>query len=384
MPTVRSGTQEGNTMADKKDDKHHYTFESLRKGGFCLYSYVRGSQACGLATPQSDTDHGGVFIPPLYHLFGLPSRYVPDVRSERSDDVWYDIRKYFQLLSESDPNTTESLFVPKRCQEYVHPLFKEVLKNRKMFLTKKLAFRFMEFALSQVRKARGANKKVNNPITERQTIEDFCHILLQPSTNGIPLKQWAEETGVDLNRCALSNVDNFPNVYNVFYDSDGSLGFKGMFAENGTQVKFTPGIPRTLDRICLLYVSHDRFSKHCKEYKEWQNWDANKNPVRYDTNLGKTYDSKNMMQCFRLLAVAEEIASGKGFIVDRTGIDAGFLNDIRNHKYDYDELADMAVDKSLKVDYALDNCKLPENVDPDKLEWLLLEISEKFYITKKW
>lgn len=362
-----------------KETNDRYTFDTLRRDGFCLYSYIRGSQACGLATPQSDTDHGGVFISPLPNLLGLPSRYVSDIRSERSDDVWYDIRKYFQLLSESDPNTTESLFVPEWCREYVHPLFMDVLKNREMFLTKKLAFRFMEFALSQVRKARGANKKVNNPMTERKTIEDFCHILIQPSMNGIPLKQWAEEFEVDLNRCALANVDNFPNVYNVFYDWDGSLGFKGMFAENGTQVKFTPGIPKTIDRVGVLYVSHDRFSKHCREYKEWQEWNEKKNQVRYDLNQGKSYDSKNFMHCFRLLAVAEEIALGKGFIVDRTDIDAGFLNDVRNHKYEYDKLADMAVEKGLKVHESLDNCGLPETVDIDILERLLLNISERFY-----
>lgn len=42
------------------------------------------------------------------------------------------------------------------------------------------------------------------------------------------------------------------------------------------------------------------------------------NPKRYESNLDKTYDSKNMMHCFRLMHMASEIAEGKGVILQCT------------------------------------------------------------------
>lgn len=50
------------------------------------------------------------------------------------------------------------------------------------------------------------------------------------------------------------------------------------------------------------------------------------NPKRYESNLDKNYDSKNMMHCFRLMHMAGEIAEGKGMILQRTW-DRQFLMD---------------------------------------------------------
>ena len=61
-----------------------------------------------------------------------------------------------------------------------------------------------------------------------------------------------------------------------------------------------------------------------------------------ESNLTKSYDAKNMCECFRLMHCGIEIANGQGYIVDRNGIDADFLLDVKNHKYEYEELMDEA------------------------------------------
>ncbi|MFA5507564.1 MAG: nucleotidyltransferase domain-containing protein, partial [Vulcanimicrobiota bacterium] len=54
-----------------------------------------GSQAHGLATPESDQDSRGVCIPPLNYLFGLSS--FEQWESEGGDHVIFSLQKFVRL-----------------------------------------------------------------------------------------------------------------------------------------------------------------------------------------------------------------------------------------------------------------------------------------------
>ena len=53
-----------------------------------------------------------------------------------------------------------------------------------------------------------------------------------------------------------------------------------------------------------------------------------------------------MCECFRLINCGIEIARGEGYKVDRSNIDADFLLDVKNHKYEYNELMEMLEKKN--------------------------------------
>jgi hypothetical protein len=128
-----------------------------------------------------------------------------------------------------------------------------------------------------------------------------------------------------------------------------------------------------------MSFNKDGYSKHCKQYTEYKKWEKERNPLRYESNLNKNYDAKNMMHCVRLMHMAYEIAQGKGFNVDRTNIDREFLLNIRNHKFEYEYLINYLDEFKIKMEDAMTNSNLPDKVDIDKVNELLIKI-RKMYI----
>jgi hypothetical protein len=88
-------------------------------------------------------------------------------------------------------------------------------------------------------------------------------------------------------------------------------------------------------------------------------------------------DGKNMMHCMRLIKMATEIGEGKGIIVRRP--DAQELLTIRRGEVDLDSLIEIA-DKAIEnMDEVFEKSNLPNNVDKNLVNNLLVSIRTKFY-----
>ncbi|MBP5504462.1 MAG: nucleotidyltransferase domain-containing protein [Bacteroidales bacterium] len=391
------------------------SFNEIRSRNLLIYEYIRGSHCHGINTPQSDVDHGGVFLAPLEQILGLGLDYTPLVESAKSDDVWYELTRFFQLLLKSNPTILESLFIPDRCVIYESNIIKEIKSHRDMFLTKQCFNPFGGYAVSQIKKARGLQKKIVNPMTERLTPLEFCYTFYKQGSTEI--KYWLEVRGLYPNYCGLTSINNMRGVYGCYYDfgkhfKDFGISFdslsehrqlfsflKGFWRvnditdyekwfQNNSVVRGYSGILRNDDSnqlslssiskgeipICNLAYNADGYTSHCIKYNEYQDWVKNRNPIRYESNLDKNYDSKNMCECFRLMQMCIEIARGDGLICDRTGIDRDFLLNIRAHKFEYDELMHIVEDKKVEMDAAIASSTLPDKVDSDFLNNLLLKI----------
>lgn len=121
--------------------------------------------------------------------------------------------------------------------------------------------------------------------------------------------------------------------------------------------------------------------RHCRDYKDYKEWEKNRNPVRYESNLGHNYDAKNVMHCMRLVRMAKELAQGKGFNVVRTW-DRDYLLDIRNHKFEYEDVIAQLEKEKLEMEEAIKSCTLPEKVDFDKVNDLLYDVRLKYYFNE--
>jgi len=330
------------------------TIEELRKSGMIAFEYIRGSYAYGLNTATSDEDHGGVFICPKEMLYGLRSNYIEQVADEKGDTVFYEFGRWVELLLKSNPTALEGLFIPERCIiGKVHPMVQAIIDHRDMFLSKKCFKTLTGYAVSQIGKARGLNKKIVNPIYERKDVLDFCYTFKgQGST---PMKEWLKENNLDQKYCGLVNIPNMNCTYGVYYDFAAYFKFefvdKGLYnvgdfdqwcfdmgycngnkfydpdtsnalgvdAKRVIEKKFFkyPGIvnPDNIDEsndvrlcsipkyetpICTMTYNKDGYVVHCREYKEYKEWEAKRNPERYKSNLDQNYDGKNMCHCMRL------------------------------------------------------------------------------------
>ena len=72
-----------------------------------------------------------------------------------------------------------------------------------------------------------------------------------------------------------------------------------------------------------------------------------------------------------------EIAQGKGFIVNRRGIDREFLLDVKQHKYEYDDIIKMLDAKKIEMDKAIASSTLPDDIDVDFVNNFVVNIRKK-------
>lgn len=389
------------------------SIEQIENNGSLLYKYLRGSHMYGLNNQDSDEDYGGIFICRPRDMLGLGINYQEQVSDAKSDIVYWELKRFIQLACKGNPSVVESLFVPKRCVMFEHPIITELKEHRNKFLTKHTFNAITGYAVQQIQKARGLNKKIVNPVTVRKTPLDFCYV--PQGMGSMPLVEWLEIDGLKPEFCGLVKIPHMNDMYNVFYDwgahienlgwdydrwkqnlrglDDGpeiewpeeardypnhwwsrhhqSRNYKGIVHDNSNQLLLSSIVKYDVPIVQMSY-NQTGYTKHCIDYKNYKDWEKYRNPKRYESNLDKNYDSKNMMHCFRLIHMCTELAETGQLNVDRSAIDRDFLMDIRNHKYEYDQLIGFLDQDKKEMEEAINNSNLPKNIDTEFFdEWLI-------------
>ena len=416
------------------------TFKDIEDRGLLLYKYIRGSQAYGTNTPESDQDEGGIFIAPQEWIDGLGLDYSEEVYDDKHDIVWWELGKFMKLLCTSNPTVLEALFIPEDKILFEHPIMTEIKKHKDMFITKACFKPFGGYATSQIAKAQGQNKKIHWDIQQmtRKTPLDFCYTFKRQGSQNII--EWLTERGLEQRNCGLVNIPNMKDTYGVYYDFGQHFelnkitleyfidienrnnpfiayiydtfisdithvetysvemynlyftlvtpkgGHCGIVSENGesNQVRFS-SVQKDDVPICYMTYNQNGYESHCKKYREYIEWKEHRNKARFENNLeglekvkNKFYDSKNMMHCIRLISMCIEVAEGKGILIDRTHIDREFLMDVRNRKYTYDELMEKLLELKTKMDAAIEKSDIGENIDVEFVNNLLLDCRKYF------
>ena len=348
------------------------TFEQLgREPEHLLLKCISGSRAYNLALPASDTDLKGIFVLPLKAFYGLT--YTPQVSSERNDEVFFEIGRLIDLLCKNNPNILELLNTPPSCVLFRHPLM-DLIKPED-FLSKLCLDTFAGYAKTQIKKARGLNKKINQTFEKaRKSVLDFCYVV--KDNGSVPLAEWLEENGVHSEDCGLVNLPHFRDVYLLYHGEEGLRGI--VSGDKASDVQLS-SVPKGAAHRAVMNFNKDGYSVYCKEYKEYWDWVEERNDERYRNTLahGKNYDAKHMMHTFRLLSMAEEIALHQTVIVHRH--DRDFLLRIRAGKFEYDELLTMVDEKMNRIQELYTHADLREAPDPVRAEALLVQIRETFY-----
>jgi predicted nucleotidyltransferase len=350
------------------------TISDLRNQNLILFEVIAGSKSFGLDTPNSDTDIKGVFYLPKNKYFGL--EYIPQISNESNDIVFYELGRFVELLLKNNPNILEILATPLDCIIIKHP----IMENLKVedFLSKLCKETFANYAITQIKKAKGLNKKIINPHSiTRKTLLDFCFILHGYSS--VKLSQWLEENKIDQAHCGLINIPHSKGVFALFYDDSKSLNYKGIIKNESTTEILTSSIPNGQKEIAYLYFNQDSYSNYCKEHKEYWEWHKKRNEERFKTNKlhGKNYDSKNMMHTIRLLQSAKQILSeGK---LNIKVINREELLEIKNGNLEYDEILLVADHLISSIENSYLTSKLIEKPNQVKIENILIEMRKILY-----
>lgn len=348
------------------------TIEDLRKNSLILLECISGSRAYGLETPQSDTDIKGVFILPKRNFYA--GEYIPQISNKTNDIVFYELGRFIELLSVNNPNILELLNTSEESIVFKHPCMNSI--STQCTISKLCKNTFGKYALSQIKKARGLNKKILNPVDKtRKNILSFCYV--NRKNGSLSLLSFLEQKNWNQKNCGLSKIPHMKDLYGLYHSRDGV--FKGLMQSDKSNNLSLSSIPVDHKQECLLYFNKDGYSSYCKDYKDYWHWVENRNDARYSSSQKnqKNYDTKNMMHTFRLLEMAIEIAKFQEVRVKRS--DRAFLLSIKNGKHSYDDLLAKANAKQKELEKLFNKSTLPETPNIKFLKSELIRIREEFY-----
>ncbi|MGI4743807.1 MAG: DNA polymerase beta superfamily protein [Janthinobacterium lividum] len=353
------------------------TIADLRQQHLILFEAVSGSRAYGTQLPHSDTDLKGVFVLPESQFFGLD--YVPQVANETNDEVFYELRRFVELLLKNNPTVLELLGTPADCIVYQHPLFDQF--QAPDFLSQLCRQSFADYAVAQIRKAKGLNKKINHPEPPaRKSVLDFCYVTVGAGAQAATT--WLARQGLAAAQCGLANVPHLTDLYAFFVDQtpERHLGYRGLVRDPETsQDVLLSAVPKGEEPVAYLSFNRTGYSVYCRAYREYWEWVEKRNQERYANTVqhGKNYDAKNMLHVFRLLQMAEEIALTSTIQVRRPNRE--FLLQIRRGEFEYADLVAEAEQLVARVEAAFATTALPAAPDKAAAEATLRRVRRAFY-----
>lgn len=108
-----------------------------------------GSHAYGTNTKDSDLDIRGITLNTKEQLLGINSNFEQFVNDD-TDTTIYGLKKMVNLLCNMNPNTIEILGLEPWQYLFVHPIGKELIDNKNLFLSRKCINSFGGYANSQL------------------------------------------------------------------------------------------------------------------------------------------------------------------------------------------------------------------------------------------
>ena len=348
------------------------TIDDLRDNGLILLECISGSKAYGLDTPTSDTDNKGVFLCPKKDFYGL--NYVQQLSNPSNDIVFYELGRFMEHLSVNNPNILELLATPNEAILSKSSLLNQIKTDQ--ILSKKCKDTFGQFAISQIKKAKGLNKKILNPMDkERKTPLDFCFVNYE--NGSIALTHFLQKQAWRQEHCGLVNIPHMQDIFGLYHNKKAD--YQGIIKHENSNDLTLSSIPKGEKQIALLYFNRNGYSTYCKDYRAYWDWVAKRNDARYENTIGhgKNYDAKNMMHTFRLLNMAIEIAEEGQVNVRRK--DRKFLLKIKSGAFEYAELLSLAQEKRQQMEEAFECSSLPEQPNLSYIREITFQLRDQYY-----
>lgn len=333
-----------------------------------IFKAIVGSQSYGTSTPTSDVDIKGVYMQSIDDLITFGYKGQIEVSK---DECYYEVRRFLQLLQTANPTVLELLYSSEDCILIKEPEFDLIIAEREKFLTKQCENSFAGYAIAQIKKAKGLDKKMNweKDRIERKTPLDFVYVYEEGKT--IPIVKFLNDRGLIQENCGLVALNHFQDCYALYYSETN--GYRGISIDEGNSVRLS-SIPKGEKPISIVNYNKDAYSVHCRNYKDYVTWLEKRNTARYVDIQGhdQQIDGKNLMHCRRLLDTAIEIATQHTINVKRPN--AEYLLGIRRGEIDLESIiADAEMDIKMMSEL-FEKSGLPKTVEKDFVNELLLKI----------
>lgn len=277
-----------------------------------LFVVVTGSHAYGLNTELSDIDMKFVYAEDVEFYLGL-IKSQDSMPIDGNDVFGYELKKFLNLCVAENPTALEVLFSEERSILYCHDLFKPVIEYRHNFLSKNSYNTFINYAQTQIDKAKRLTKDVVLALEAYEEAVVKCGL----SLNGESVKQVIRDEPV------------------TYYDP-----------EFGFCVDSTVG--------SLL----DRYLKFKQDKFPYSNLGAKRR--HHVKSYG--YDTKNLAHAIRLGRTCVDILRTGDFRITRPDRDE--LLAIKNGRYSLDEVEEVFAAVKAGATKAHSVSVLPDKPDP--------------------
>ena len=303
-----------------------------------------GSHAYGTNIEGSDIDIRGIALNSKEDILGTSN--FEQVVNEATDTTIYSFRKIISLLTSCNPNTIEMLGLKPEHYLYLSPIGKELIDNRKLFLSKRAVQSFGGYAFSQLRRLDNKSARTLDQAEREQ------HIL-----NSITSASYV-----------------WPEKYECFKTGEGVK----LYLDDSDQ--------EDMDKEIFMDISLTHYP--LRDYKSM--WSDMKNIVADYGKIGHRNKNaiergklgKHMMHLIRLYLMCIDILEKEEIITYREQ-DLEYLLSFRHGKYlDEDghpiegfyELVDHL---EKRMNYAAENSSLPDKPDYTKINEFLMSVNER-------
>ena len=335
-----------------------------------IFRGIWGSRAFGTNLPGSDTDIRGVFVPPPAEYATLAG-VQEQLAADRNNTVYYALRRFCELLSQANPSVLELLWLPPECVLHRTPAWDLLVQHRSLFLSRRAVASHSGYALAQIKKARGANKRVWNPQPlPPPAPEDHCAWIADARGPAIPLANAA----IDPARCKMARLSRHTSA-DLFavYAFDAPTG--GLFRNGEPLVSDIPlaDAPRRAGILVFDKQAFDIAKRRHKQYWQWRR-DRNEDRWRSQENGEMDYDAKNMMHLVRLLFSGVHIVENGAPLVRFEGEKLQSLMAIRRGERSFDEIMALAADLQARMERGAD--RLPPECDLARVDDLISAVAQ--------
>jgi predicted nucleotidyltransferase len=359
------------------------TLEHLRttQASSVLFECVAGSKAYGTATSASDEDVRGVFAVPATAYLDL-ARPPDQVGDDRGNVVYYSVRRVIELLAQANPNILELLFMPDDCVLKSSPEMQMLLSYRRLFITKQCADTHAGYAMSQIKKAKGQNKWVNNPRPlAAPAKEDYCYIIpwhgeqhqSLPPARPVPLK----EIGWPLDEFHAARLEHGHDTFRLYRYGKGA---RGVFRGGTVACESIPKGDEATRFAGFLLYNEQAWKQALVEHQNYWAWRRDRNEARWQQQeRGELdFDAKNMMHTVRLLLSGRSIMQSGEPIVRFAGDQLTLLMSIREGCLSFDEIMGVAEGLLADCERLKAESDLPEVCDTAQANALLREVTNEW------
>lgn len=334
--------------------------------GRTIYLGKAGSHAYGTNTPTSDVDLKGVCIAPRRYYLGALETFEQAEFRQPFDGVIYDIKKFFQLAWDCNPNIIEQLWTDEA--DWVLPgpdhnihstKWLWVLEERDLFLSKKAQHTFSGYAHAQMKRIKTHRKWLLHPPKAEPRRADF----------GLP------EGAPTLGKEQMGVVNAKIRKYEDHLAGEGLS--KDKLEDDAIQTNLVHQALKDLSldaNLLPIVYAERRFAGASREWAQYQTWKTERNAVRSELERQHGYDTKHGMHLVRLMRMGIEILSGRGVVVKRP--DAEELLAIRGGAWSFDQLEEWFAGADAELQAVAKTSTLPHGADKKTLNQVLVDILE--------